>query len=376
MKNLKRTLLSSILSIIAVLSLAMPDAYASKSISIPAKELAASSTFQIDFIDVGQGDAALVECDGHYMLVDGGGSKKSDLIYTYLKNRKITYLDYIVATHPDADHIGGLSAALNYAAVGTALSPVTTHTTKTFQSFLKYLQKQNKQITVPAAGDTFMLGSASVYVLGPVSASEESNNNSIVLRIVYGETSFLLTGDAEFDEEREIIDSKADLHSTLIKIAHHGSKYSTSYYWLREVAPEYAIISVGADNQYGHPTDDVLSRLRDADVKTFRTDINGDIICKSDGKTITVTPSKNAGTDTPLANNNTNKNASVQKSTETTPTAQTASYTYILNSNTHKFHYASCKSVKQMKDSNKITSNDSRDTIIAQGYSPCKNCNP
>ena len=142
------------------------------------------------------------------------------------------------------------------------------------------------------------------------------------------------------------------------------------------MAPEYAIISVGADNQYGHPTDDVLSRLRDADVKTFRTDINGDIICKSDGKTITVTPSKNAGTDTPLANNNTNKNASVLKSTETTPTAQTASYTYILNSNTHKFHYASYKSVKQMKDSNKITSNDSRDTIIAQGYSPCKNCNP
>lgn len=126
------------------------------------------SSFQIDFIDVGQGDSELVQCDGHYMLVDGGDSKKSSLIYSYLKSRSISYLDMMVATHADVDHIGGLSGALNYANVGVAYCPVTDHDTKTFRSFVKYLGNQGKTITVPKAGDRFMLGSATVTVIGDI----------------------------------------------------------------------------------------------------------------------------------------------------------------------------------------------------------------
>ena len=261
-------------------------------------DAAGKTSFQVDFIDVGQGDASLIQCDGHYMLIDGGTAKQSGKIYSYLKNRSISYLDYIVATHPDADHVGGLSGALNYAKVGVAFSPVTTHDSKSFSSLLKYLTKQGKGITVPKAGDVFALGSAEITVLGPVTMSEGDNNNSIVLRIQYGAVSFLFTGDAEQEEETEILDSGVPLQSTVLKVAHHGSRKSTSYRFLREAAPEYAVISVGADNPYGHPTEDTLSRLRDADVTVYRTDLLGDIVCTSDGKQVAFSTQKDANTDT------------------------------------------------------------------------------
>ncbi len=339
--------------------------------------------FQIDFIDVGQGDAALVQCDGHYMLVDGGSSKKSGLIYTCLKKRSITYLDYIVATHPDADHIGGLAGALNYAQAGTVFSPVTQSDTKTFQSFLKYLAKQGKVITIPKAGDTFSLGTASVTVVGPVKPGKESNNNSIVLRIVYGKTSFLLTGDAEISEEQDIIRFFPGIKSTVLKAAHHGSNYSTSYLFLRTVAPQYAVISVGAGNEYGHPAENTLSRLRDANVKTYRTDLQGDVICTSDGITVSFQTSKNQDAD-PLVGSGPGQNSNdpaaksiptTQESAQSRPQSSSAQ-TYILNTNTHKFHYPTCSSVNDMKEKNKKVFNGTRDEAIAQGYVPCKRCNP
>ena len=276
-------ILFCVLMISAVLFAAKPS---------PALSAAARTSFEIDFIDVGQGDATLVQCDGHYMLVDGGESKKSSLLYTWLKKRGITFLDYIVATHPDADHIGGLSGALNYAKARTAYSPVTSHDTKTFNNFLKYLRQQNLSITVPSAGSVFKLGTASVTVLGPIKVSEDTNNSSIVLRIVYGKTSFLLTGDAEMEEENAILDSGQNVKSTVLKVGHHGSRSSTNYRFLREVSPAYAVISVGAENSYGHPAEDTLSRLRDAGTTVFRTDMQGDIVCVSDGKKVTFHVSK------------------------------------------------------------------------------------
>ena len=224
------------------------------------------TSFQIDFLDVGQGDASLVQCDGHYMLIDGGEAKKSDLIYAYLKQRSIKNLDVMVATHSDADHIGGLSGALNYATVGAAYSSITESDTKAFQSFVKYLSKQGKTIIVPKAGDTFSLGSAQVTILGPTKASKDDNNNSIVLRVVYGSTSFLFAGDAETDEEQAILSSKRTLASTVLKVAHHGSKSSTGDKFLRSVSPKYAVISVGKDNSYGHPAEETLSKFKNANV--------------------------------------------------------------------------------------------------------------
>lgn len=239
---------------------------------------------QVHFIDVGQADAILLICEGETMLIDGGNRADSDLIYSYLSQQKVTHLDYIIGTHGHEDHIGGLSGALSLCTVNTAYCSVMEYESKAFQNFEKKLGERGVDITVPSPGDSFYLGSAECTILGPITYSEDPNNMSIVLKVQYGETNFLFTGDAEYDEETEILDSAYDISCDVLKVGHHGSSTSTSYRWLREASPKYAVISVGADNDYGHPTEATLSRLRDAEITTYRTDMHGHIICTSDGK--------------------------------------------------------------------------------------------
>lgn len=245
------------------------------------------SFLQIHYIDVGQADAALILCDGEAMLIDGGNKADSSLLYTYLKNHDIDHLNYVIGTHAHEDHIGGLAGALHYAAADTVLSPVTDYDSEAFRDFRKTVEGQGLSITVPKVGDTFTLGAAAVTILHCDPMNENPNNTGIVLRVDYGETSFLFTGDAERETEEIILDSGLDVRSTVLKVGHHGSDTSTSYRFLYEVQPKYAVISVGADNSYGHPNESVTSRLRDADVTVYRTDEMGDIVCTSDGKAVT-----------------------------------------------------------------------------------------
>lgn len=345
------------------------------------------SYFEVHYIDVGQADSELVLCDGAAMLIDGGNSADSSLIYSYLKERSIDHLDYIVCTHAQEDHAGGLSGALNYASVDVALSPVTDEDNAAFQDFVKYLDRQGVAITVPAPGDSFALGNSTVQVLGPITMDEdEPNNTSIVLRVVYGDTSFLFTGDAEREEEQELLDAGYTLQSTVLKVGHHGSSSSTSYPFLREVMPLAAVISVGADNTYGHPTEEVLSRLRDADVKVYRTDLQGTVVCTSDGKDVKVSVDRNADIDTIAPPTPTPKPTPAPTAAVVAPVVPfpegdgnlnaPAGTDYVLNTNTHKFHYPNCKSVKKMKDKNKQFYTGTRDEVMAMGYSPCGNCHP
>lgn len=255
------------------------------------------SELQVRFLDVGQADAALVSCDGHHMLIDGGNRGDSNLIYAVLQREEISYLDMVVATHAHEDHIGGLPGAFQYASAGLTLCPVTTYDSEVFETFAAKAREKGGGLTVPQPGDTYPLGSATVTILG-VNGEADTNNTSIVLRIDYGETSFLFTGDAEREAEQVILDSGLPLGATVLKVGHHGSDTSTTYPFLREIMPQYAVISVGTGNSYGHPTEETLSRLRDAGVEVFRTDMQGDIVCTSDGKTVTVQPQRNQNADT------------------------------------------------------------------------------
>ncbi len=244
--------------------------------------------FSVVFLDVGQADAALVLCEGEAMLIDGGNVADSDIIYTVLEKREITHLDYVVCTHAHEDHVGGLSAALHACTVGTVYSPVTEYDSECFRTFARTAAEQGTELTVPAVGDSLRLGSARVDILACDPEAAETNNSSIVLKVVYGETSFLFTGDAEYEVEETLLESGADLSATVLKVGHHGSDTSTSYRFLNEAMPQYAVISVGKKNSYGHPSETVLSRLQDADATILRTDELGDIVLTSDGKTVDV----------------------------------------------------------------------------------------
>jgi competence protein ComEC len=257
------------------------------------------SSFAVHFIDVGQADAALVLCDGKAMLIDGGNKADSNLIYTYLKKHNITHLDYIIGTHGHEDHIGGIPGALQFATAGVVYCSVTSYNSKAFDNFKNAVKNRGLSITVPTVGTTFNLGSATCTILAVNTPDAkgnkpDANNSSIVMRIVYGNTSFLFTGDAEEQVEKAILNSGANIKSDVLKVGHHGSDTSTGYLWLRTIDPQYAVIPVGSGNPYNHPTEAVLSRLRDADVTTFRTDKQGDILCVSDGTNLTFTPSRNA----------------------------------------------------------------------------------
>lgn len=316
------------------------------------------SFFEVHYIDVGQGDCSLILCDGHAMLIDGGEASESSKVYAYLKAHEIYHLDYIVATHAHSDHIGGLSGALNFATVGTAYCPVTSYDSKTFDSFVKYLGKQGVAITLPVAGEIFELGSASVQILSPQKNYDDPNDTSIVLKVIYGETSFLFTGDAERTAEADILDTDYDLSATVLKVGHHGSDTSTSYPFLREIMPEYAVIQVGKGNTYGHPTEDTLSRLRDAEVIVYRNDLQGTIVCTSDGKSVEFVAEKNETIQT--------------NPTETVPDTDIG-IEYIGNKNSKKFHLPTCANLPAEK--NRVFF-DTRQEAVDASFSPCGNCNP
>ena len=324
-----------------------------------------SGSFTIHFIDVGQADSALVTCDGHSMLIDGGNADDSNLVYSVLQRETDGHLDYVIGTHAHEDHIGGLSGAFEADTADVTFCPVTEYDSKAFRNFKTRADERGGGITIPAVGDTFTLGEASVTVVAVNSVPEDTNNTSIVIRIVYGDTSFLFTGDAEQETEEKILESGQDIESTVLKVGHHGSSTSTSQAFLDAVSPTYAVISCGKDNSYGHPHSETLAKLSSAGVEVLRTDELGDIYCTSDGTEVTFSYGEyHKDSDTSAAE------------IEEPQQPDTISETYILNTNSRKFHRPDCSSASQISDANREEYTGTREELIEQGYTPCGYCKP
>ena len=254
--------------------------------------VSALADLQVHFLNVGQGDCTIIICDGEAMVIDGGPAVASDYVYSYIRNTlELQHIDYVVSTHPHLDHVYGLSAVLNAAPVDLLLTPVLEWDSKAFNNMLKYAEKQGTPVSVPLEGDTLQLGGATVTILHCWPEALDygrTNDSSIVTRIDYGNTSFIITGDAEDWSEYMMIDAGINLNADVLRVAHHGSSTASTLEFLQAVKPAYAVISVGKDNGYGHPHQVVLERLQEVGSAILRTDEIGTIVFQSDGDTLTI----------------------------------------------------------------------------------------
>lgn len=315
----------------------------------PASQAVSTNDLKVHFIDVGQGDCILAESQGHFMLIDGGERNQADTVVSYLIQAGVTKLDYVIGTHPHSDHIGGLAKVIDTFDIGTVIMPPIEHTSRTFEDLLDAISHKGLTITKPVWGTGYSLGAASFTIVAPVKDyGNDLNNWSVGIRLAYGSNSFLMCGDAEREAEEDMVNSGALLSSDVLKAGHHGSSTSTSDGFLKKVSPAWVVIQCGRDNPYGHPHKETMDKLEKAGCKVFRTDEEGTVIAQSDGKNISWK----------------------------TLAGHRSEQTYILNTNTKKFHLPDCSSVSQIREENRRESAVSRDELIKEGYAPCKQCNP
>ena len=245
----------------------------------------------VHFINVGQGDSILIQVNGKNMLIDAGPKTSSKTLLNYLNSQNIAKLDYVIATHPHEDHIGGMSFVINKYSINKFYAPKVTQSTKIFEQMIESLQNKNLNI-IPINENTTSIDlgpNTKAMIYSPVSTSYDNlNNYSPVIKLTYFNNSFLFTGDAAFESEKEILQKNSDLNADVIKIGHHGSSTSTSPDFLKAVNPKIAVISVGKNNDYGHPASETLSLLNRNNIKIYRTDLNGTIVMSSDGNKITI----------------------------------------------------------------------------------------
>lgn len=250
-------------------------------------------SFQVHFVDVGQGDCTLVVCNGKTLLIDAGENGHETDVINYLRSMNVEKLDYIIATHQHSDHIGGLPEVLEEFGTDNIIMPRLTEeqtpTNSTYKAFVKAVAASDAKVISAKPGSVYSLGDASFEILGPITDDcEDINSMSAVTKITYGETSFIVTGDAEKDEEIEIVENGADLDCDVLRVGHHGSKTSSCKDFLDAVTPEICVISCGENNDYGHPHDDVVNRLEKYTDEIYRTDICGSLVFTSDGTNIDI----------------------------------------------------------------------------------------
>ncbi|MGN1329275.1 MAG: ComEC/Rec2 family competence protein [Eubacterium sp.] len=241
----------------------------------------------VEFVDVGQGDCEFIELpDGKCMLIDSGEKYYADMVEEKIKNEGYTTIDYLIVTHPHTDHMGGMSQIISDFDIGEIYMPYATSNTKTFENMLEAIDSKDMTINTAKAGVTISFSDEITgEFLAPVGSNyDDLNNYSAVLKLTYNDVSFLFTGDAEDISENEMLEnSYSELDADVLKVGHHGSRYSTSNEFLYAVSPQYAVIECGEDNKYGHPHNETVTRLEEKGVDIYRTDLNGNITFVTDG---------------------------------------------------------------------------------------------
>lgn len=312
------------------------------------------------FINVGQGDSILIQTPEQNVLIDAGEYDAGVDVVKYLRNHNVNSLDLVIGTHAHSDHIGGLIQVLGSIPVKEVIDPGVVHTTKTFEDYLTLIDNKDIEFTEGRAGMTRGIGGATMQILHPFSPSSSSlNDSSNVVKITFGDISFLLTGDVEHKSESEMLARKEPLESTILKVPHHGSSFSSSLNFIKAVNPEVAVIMCGKDNSYGHPHEETLQTYADQGIDIYRTDLHGTIVIITDGQTFDINEQPYMHT--------------LQK--EPGPDEAVVSSGFVGSIKSDKYHKPGCKHAGSIKPENKITFS-SIEEAKSKGYSPCKVCNP
>lgn len=250
------------------------------------------SQFRMTVLNVGNADCVLLQNGDRYALVDAGENDDGKDIVTFLQRVGIKRLEYVIATHPDADHIGGMDDVIENIEIGTFLMSFMpegyTPTTRVYEKMLTALIEKDITPIDPSYGDSFEFGDAYIDILSGLSEHKDTNEQSIVCRIRFGQTRFLLTGDAGKEVEEELLSAGADLRADVLKVGHHGSRSSSTKEFIAAVSPSVAVITCGEGNSYNHPHKETLNTLKKANCTIYRCDLHGEIAVTSDGKTVSV----------------------------------------------------------------------------------------
>ena len=363
-----------ILSVLLALTLVLPGS------AVTAKA-DGQGNMAVHFIDVGQGLAILVQSGGENLLYDGGNRSHADEVVQYLKNQQVETINYMISSHYDEDHLGGLVKCLDNFEVGHVLGSDYVHTSDLFNTFMNTATAHAIIVEYPSVGDTYEFGTGSFTVMAPDGISQNSNDNSVVIRLVNGNNSFMFMGDAEETSEQDMISTGMNLDCDVLSLGHHGSASSTSWDLLEAASPSWAVISCGLNNSYGHPAAETMGKLSDMDIPVFRTDDQGTVIALSDGNTISwnqepcndyTSGSEKQSTDSSAhqSEQDTNDAAATESYAAETDTSDTQGRMVWISATGSKYH--SIPDCGNMNPDKAMQETESQ--ALSQGYEACKKC--
>ena len=332
---------------------------------------------KVHFLDVGQGLSILVQSEGKNMIYDGGDRKTSRFVVAYLKEQGVTKIDYLISSHYDADHMSGLIGCLKAFDVENVISSNYVHTSKLYKSFVKAVKADGLKMKHPAVGKTYKFGSGSFEILAPKTIEAKgSNNNSVAIKLINGKNSFVFTGDAEHESEAAMCNSGIDLSCDVLVPGHHGSATATSWDFLQKTVPEYAVISCGKDNKYGHPDKDTMDKLKSMEIQVYRTDKQGTIVVTSDGTNLNWSASpcndytpgdaSDQGTQSAGAASSGQSSQAAQQATPQTATGENV-WVSATGSKYHKTNHCGNMNPNTARQ-------ETRAEAEAQGLQPCQKC--